>query len=198
MEGDLQRNFGRNLRAYREARGLSQEAFADALGFHRTYMGGVERGERNLTLKSVERISERLKVEPPPAAPPSPVDLLELRGAGVSHQVRLDPVRPELLLIGAFGLVLQGGAVPQSAEYPRELSRRNPQLDRLAGGALAPTESVDDQTQAIATAPPQPVGSLDIAGLPCLAKIIEHGQFGDCLAVQRVPLLGGQERCAWP
>lgn len=64
MEGDLQRNFGRNLRAYREARGLSQEAFADELGFHRTYMGGVERGERNLTLKSVERISERLKVEP--------------------------------------------------------------------------------------------------------------------------------------
>ena len=64
MEGDLQRNFGRNLRAYREARGLSQEAFAEQLGFHRTYMGGVERGERNLTLKSVERISERLKVEP--------------------------------------------------------------------------------------------------------------------------------------
>jgi transcriptional regulator with XRE-family HTH domain len=64
MEGDLQRNFGRNLRAYREARGLSQEAFADVLGVHRTYMGGVERGERNLTLKSVERISERLKVEP--------------------------------------------------------------------------------------------------------------------------------------
>jgi len=64
MEGNLQRNFGRNLRAYREARGLSQEAFADVLGVHRTYMGGVERGERNLTLKSVERISERLKVEP--------------------------------------------------------------------------------------------------------------------------------------
>jgi len=44
MEGDLQRNIGRNLRAYRQARGLSQEAFAEVLGVHRTYMGAVERG----------------------------------------------------------------------------------------------------------------------------------------------------------
>lgn len=64
MEGDLQRILGKNLRAYREARGLSQEAFADVLGFHRTYMGGVERGERNLTLKSVERIADRLGKDP--------------------------------------------------------------------------------------------------------------------------------------
>jgi transcriptional regulator with XRE-family HTH domain len=64
MEGDLQRIVGRNLRAYRKARGLSQEAFADVLGVHRTYMGGVERGERNLTLKSVERIAAQLDIEP--------------------------------------------------------------------------------------------------------------------------------------
>lgn len=64
MEGDLQRTVGRNLRVYREERGLSQEAFARVLGVHRTYMGGVERGERNLTLKSVERIAERLDLEP--------------------------------------------------------------------------------------------------------------------------------------
>jgi transcriptional regulator with XRE-family HTH domain len=64
MEGDLQRAVGRNLRAYREAQKLSQEAFADVLGVHRTYMGGVERGERNLTLKTVERIAERLDLEP--------------------------------------------------------------------------------------------------------------------------------------
>lgn len=64
MEGDLQRNVGRNLRAYRQARGLSQEAFADVLEVHRTYMGGIERGERNLTLKSVERIADRLELDP--------------------------------------------------------------------------------------------------------------------------------------
>ena len=64
MEGDLQKTVGRNLRAYRHGRGLSQEAFADLLGVHRTYMGGVERGERNLTLRSVERIADRLKIKP--------------------------------------------------------------------------------------------------------------------------------------
>jgi transcriptional regulator with XRE-family HTH domain len=64
MEGDLQRMLGQNLRAYREARGLSQEAFANVLGVHRTYMGGLERGERNLTLRSVERIAEKIEVEP--------------------------------------------------------------------------------------------------------------------------------------
>ena len=61
--GDLQKAVGRNLRAYRMERGLSQEAFAEVLGVHRTYMGGVERGERNLTLKSVERRAEKLGME---------------------------------------------------------------------------------------------------------------------------------------
>jgi transcriptional regulator with XRE-family HTH domain len=64
VEGDLQRAVGRSLRAYREAKGLSQEAFADELGVHRTYMGGIERGERNLTLKSLERIAGRLGLDP--------------------------------------------------------------------------------------------------------------------------------------
>lgn len=64
MEGELQYRVGRNLRAYRLNRGLSQEAFAEVLGVHRTYMGGVERGERNLTLRSVERLAERLDLDP--------------------------------------------------------------------------------------------------------------------------------------
>ncbi|HEY2332619.1 MAG TPA: helix-turn-helix transcriptional regulator [Acidimicrobiales bacterium] len=64
MEGDLQAAVGRNLRRLRQERGLSQEAFAEVLGVHRTYMGGVERGERNLTLRSLERIAARLDVDP--------------------------------------------------------------------------------------------------------------------------------------
>lgn len=64
MEGDLQRTFGKNLRAYRMARGFSQESFADVLGVHRTYMGGIERGERNLTLKSIERIAAKIDTDP--------------------------------------------------------------------------------------------------------------------------------------
>lgn len=63
-EGDLQKILGNNLREYRLQRNLSQEDFADVLGVHRTYMGGIERGERNLTLKSLERIAIVLKKDP--------------------------------------------------------------------------------------------------------------------------------------
>lgn len=63
MEGELQRILGQNLRRLRTERGWSQERFADELGVHRTYMGGVERGERNLTLRSVERLALTLGVE---------------------------------------------------------------------------------------------------------------------------------------
>ena len=60
--GDLQKVVGRNLRAYRMERGLSQEDFAEVVGVHRTYMGGLERGERNLTLQSLERLAEELGI----------------------------------------------------------------------------------------------------------------------------------------
>jgi transcriptional regulator with XRE-family HTH domain len=64
VEGDLQRALGRNLRAHRTELGLSQEEFAAVVAVHRTYMGAIERGERNLTLRSVERIAARLGVSP--------------------------------------------------------------------------------------------------------------------------------------
>lgn len=64
MEGELQRIVGRNLRRHRLELGYSQEAFADHMGVHRTYFGAVERGERNLTLQTLEKIAEFLGVDP--------------------------------------------------------------------------------------------------------------------------------------
>jgi len=60
----LHKSVGRYGRAYRLERNLSQEAFADIFGVHRTYMGGSEQGERNLTLDSLEHIAEVLGVDP--------------------------------------------------------------------------------------------------------------------------------------
>lgn len=55
---------GGNVRSYRIAQSLSQEAFADVIGVHRTYVGAIERGEKNLSLRTVERLAERLDVAP--------------------------------------------------------------------------------------------------------------------------------------
>jgi transcriptional regulator with XRE-family HTH domain len=63
MVGDLQKVVGRNLRARRQAKELSQEEFADAIGVHRTYLGDVERGERNISLQRLERIALELNIE---------------------------------------------------------------------------------------------------------------------------------------
>jgi transcriptional regulator with XRE-family HTH domain len=64
MEGDLQRVFGMNFRARREQLNMSQEAYAHELGRNRTYIGSIERGERNLRLKTVERLAELVGAEP--------------------------------------------------------------------------------------------------------------------------------------
>lgn len=64
MEGELQEMVGRNLRRFRRGLGLSQEAFGEKVGWHRTFVGAVERGERNLTLRTVERIAEQIGIDP--------------------------------------------------------------------------------------------------------------------------------------
>ncbi len=57
---DNVRMVGERVRTARLAAGLSQEALADKSGFHRTYVGSVERGERNLTLTSLLRLADAL------------------------------------------------------------------------------------------------------------------------------------------
>ncbi len=54
-----------NLRNYRRAKNLSQEELADICNLHRTYVGSVERGERNVTLSTLEAFSQALGVSVP-------------------------------------------------------------------------------------------------------------------------------------
>lgn len=64
MKVDAVTKFGHRVRALRERAGISQETLASRAGIHRTYMGGVERGERNVSLKNILRIAEALGVAP--------------------------------------------------------------------------------------------------------------------------------------
>lgn len=57
--------FAKNLRAYRSKKGLSQEEVADLSGLHRTYVGSVERGERNISIDNMERLAAALELELP-------------------------------------------------------------------------------------------------------------------------------------
>jgi ribosome-binding protein aMBF1 (putative translation factor) len=63
-ESEIQKHFGERVREIRKRKGLSQEALALACELDRTYIGGVERGERNISLINIYRIAEALGVEP--------------------------------------------------------------------------------------------------------------------------------------
>ena len=55
--------FGRNVQNHRKAQGLSQEQLADRAGVHRTYIGMIERAEKNITLVNIEKIARALGVD---------------------------------------------------------------------------------------------------------------------------------------
>lgn len=60
----LQSSISLSIRSLRERLGISQEVFADRIGMHRAYYGAIERGKKNLTLQTLERIANGLGVEP--------------------------------------------------------------------------------------------------------------------------------------
>ncbi|HEX4147128.1 MAG TPA: helix-turn-helix transcriptional regulator [Pirellulales bacterium] len=59
----LRHRFASNLRRIRNQQGISQEVLGERAGLHRTYIGSVERGERNVSIDSIERIASSLGVE---------------------------------------------------------------------------------------------------------------------------------------
>jgi transcriptional regulator with XRE-family HTH domain len=71
---DILKRFGENLREARQRTGLSQEKLAAKAGIDRTYLGGAERGERNVALVNIVRLGEALEI--------APADLLKGLDAG--------------------------------------------------------------------------------------------------------------------
>jgi transcriptional regulator with XRE-family HTH domain len=59
---DVRVRFGKALRKRRHKLGVSQEEFAELCGLDRTYVGGIERGERNLALVNIEKLARALKI----------------------------------------------------------------------------------------------------------------------------------------
>lgn len=60
---DILKVFGDNVRKYREQLGISQEAFAEKCGLHRTYISAVERQRRSISLGNIQKIADALEVE---------------------------------------------------------------------------------------------------------------------------------------
>jgi transcriptional regulator with XRE-family HTH domain len=63
-KAELQRTFGTNVRDKRIRLGLSQEELSDRSGLHRTYIGSVERGERNVSLENIFVLAQALECSP--------------------------------------------------------------------------------------------------------------------------------------
>jgi transcriptional regulator with XRE-family HTH domain len=64
IETDFQTKFGQRIRELRTAKGYSQEKLAEKAGLHWTYVGQIERGGRNPTLKNILKLSKALDMSP--------------------------------------------------------------------------------------------------------------------------------------
>ncbi len=60
---DIVKVFGNNLKRYRKMLGLSQEAFADKCGLHRTYISAIECYRRSIALENIQRIADALEID---------------------------------------------------------------------------------------------------------------------------------------
>ncbi len=63
MQMDILVKFGKRIKEMRNKEGWSQEKLAEKTGFHRTYIGMVERGERNITLKNIEIFAKTFEIK---------------------------------------------------------------------------------------------------------------------------------------
>lgn len=83
--------FGERVRRRRDEQGLTQEALAERAGLHRTYVGSVERGERNVSLVNIVKLAAALEMDPG--------DLVSTQRAQL-REVALTSERPDTLGVG--------------------------------------------------------------------------------------------------
>lgn len=117
MEGALQVVVGDNLRRLRRQMGFSQESFGQHVGWHRTFVGAVERGERNLTLRTVERLASQLNVHP--------LALL-FDGVATFHPVLEQGTGPRPITFASDQLDASSPPKPQAPAAPPPSGRRRP------------------------------------------------------------------------
>lgn len=60
---DIVKVFGTNVKQYRQAMGISQDAFAEKCGLHRTYISAIECFHRSISLENIQRIADALEIE---------------------------------------------------------------------------------------------------------------------------------------
>ncbi len=63
MKTDVLNKFGEKIKKLRLGKNWSQEVLAEKTGFHRTYIGMIERGERNLSLKNIETFAKTFEIK---------------------------------------------------------------------------------------------------------------------------------------